>query len=225
MDFNNMALDYYKGEGIAQDKINNIANKISKMFYPAPTNTDIADTLYRGYGGQASNIIEMSPDEYLRQSYNTYHYGQPTSEISEPYDKFLKKIERQTLSGDTSGGNLLDKIKRGQKLDMLELTYDESGKGLGQEGNHRAMAAKLAGENKVPVAITTYSGKKGLQDAAKKNLLKSLRFGGKVLMGLDPWFAVTDMLKLQGQYPYSQKEYKQILNDMGIQYNNGKFQI
>jgi hypothetical protein len=225
MDWTNRVLDFYKNNNIAQDKIEEISRKISDKFYPAPNNSDIADMLYRNYSKGASNIIEMTPDEYLKQAYNTYHYNRPTADIPETYDRFLDRVKRETIAGNTSGGSLLDKIKRGQKLDMLELAYDELGKGMGQEGNHRAMASKLMGIEKIPVAITTYTGDKGIKDALKKNASKALRFGGKILMGVDPWFAIADMLKLQGSYPYSEKEYKSILKDMGIEYDNGLIKL
>lgn len=203
MDWSNIALDFYNKNNINTEKIKNISGKISNMFYPAPNNTDIADMLYRGYNKGASNIVEMTPDEYLRQSYNTYHYNKPTSEIKEPFDLFLKRIKQDVLSGNTSGGNLLYKIMRGQKLDMPELTYNELGHGYGQEGNHRAMAAKLAGEHKIPVAVTTYAGDKGVKEATKKNILKSLRFGkilGALGLGLisSPYAQAAQIL-LEGQ--------------------------
>ena len=36
---------------------------------------------------------------------------------------------------------------------------------------------------------------------------------------------VLDVLKLQGVYPYSQQQYKQMLKNMGIDYGNGQIQL
>lgn len=193
----NRFLEYNNAKGRFIDQARFLADQISSMFYPAPQNTDIAEYLYNKPNyGIVTNAINMSPDDYLKQSYNTYHYNMPTSSIVEPYDAFLKRLERETYDR-----GLVDKLQSGQKLDMPELRYDERGRGVAQEGNHRAMAAKIVGEKNIPVAITTYEGSKGMRDAFRKNISKALRFGGKVLMGVDPYFMVNDMLKLQGYNP------------------------
>lgn len=207
MDYNNRWLEYMRGKGMFINEAEALSKKISPLFYPAPEDTDIAHSIYQKGSNRISNVVNMTPDDYLKQSYNTYHYNRPTSSIYVGYDNWLSNLQRETETGE-----LLNKIARGQKLDMPELRYDEFGGGLAQEGNHRAMAAKLVGEKNIPVAITTYPGKKGVGDAVKKNISKALRFGGKVLMGIDNPLLIFDMLKLQGRYPYSEKELQEFRN-------------
>lgn len=53
----------------------------------------------------------------------------------------------------------------------------------------------------------------------------AVQTAGKVIESTATPLMVIDMLKLQGSYPYTQNQYKQMLNNMGIQYNNGQIQL
>lgn len=53
----------------------------------------------------------------------------------------------------------------------------------------------------------------------------AVQTAGKVIEGTATPLMIMDMLKLQGAYPYTQNQYKQILNNMGVQYNNGQIQL
>lgn len=79
-------------------------------------------------------IAEMSPDEYLQR-------------IS--YDSFHTSIERTTVCYYENIKKYADMMADGTKFDMGFIDYSKEG----QEGRHRAMAAKLLGIKKIPVYI------------------------------------------------------------------------
>lgn len=198
---------------------NLLKQRVGDMFHPY-TGTPIYDDIiydkdYSNRKGRYGKVVNMSPDRYIDEAYKgfsgiTKTYG---GEVSK--DRMIKG-----RLADPSFGKIKDMVKNGEKLWIPYLNYGKNSQ-FSQEGLHRALALKELGIKEMPVMIAN----EGTKNGAKKVMSKALRFGGKILMGVDPWFTVSDMLKLQGAYPYTEKEYKQLLNNMGIQYKNGQFQL
>lgn len=84
-------------------------------------------------------IARMSPDEYLQR-------------IS--YDIFETTVEHATVVEFSNVQQYAQMMADGVKMDMGYINYEVHGSGrFGQEGRHRAMAAKLLGIDEIPVYI------------------------------------------------------------------------
>lgn len=81
------------------------------------------------------NIAIMSPKEYIERS--AYEIFEAPIEGSVPIDKNLDEY--------------VEMMKQGVKFDLPYLNYDNGNKG--QEGRHRAIAAYMAGIDKIPVLV------------------------------------------------------------------------
>ena len=88
--------------------------------------------------GQATAILEMSPDQYLREIHN----GRKGS------SKSMGAVIRQS---DVK--RYADMTDVGSKMPMGFIEYNNDAKPIGQEGRHRALAAERMGDKKIPVKI------------------------------------------------------------------------
>lgn len=199
---------------------NILKSKVGEMFHPYTGISHYDDIIYdKDYSnkkGRYGKIVSMSPDRYIDEAYKGF------SGISKTYGgvNYTKDMMVNGRLADPSFKQIKDMIKKGEKLWIPHLNYGNNS-GFSQEGLHRALALKELGIQEMPVMIAN----EGTKDGAKRVMSKALRFGSKILMGLDPLFMIGDMLKLQGEYPYSQQQYKQILNNMGVDYSNGQIRL
>lgn len=90
---------------------------------------------HKYYKGKESEVIMMSPDEYLKRV----------------RDGFGTDIDENIL--EESQAKIQAGIDSGDKIDMPYIEYDEDGKMVGQEGRNRATLAKSRGETLIPVVI------------------------------------------------------------------------
>ncbi len=98
-------------------------------------------------------IMNMSPDEYIQQSYQAFkEHGalKAWQDITDLYKSRSQKLVDKYA----------DKMKRGEKFPLVVLDFTsrrswEGGKekSFSQEGLHRAMAAKKAGATQMPVMV------------------------------------------------------------------------
>lgn len=95
---------------------------------------------YNKEKGIEAHLVEMSPDEYLEELIGE----------NKPYDD-MWDIYFRTNMGNVS--KYAKDMKNGDEFPIPSITYDTNGGVEGQEGIHRAYAAKNAGIEKIPVAI------------------------------------------------------------------------
>ena len=88
--------------------------------------------------GQATAILEMSPDQYLREIHN----GRKGS--SKSMDAIIRQSDVKRYADMTDVGS---------KMPMGFIEYNNDAKPIGQEGRHRALAAERMGDEKIPVKI------------------------------------------------------------------------
>lgn len=103
--------------------------------------------LYRREKGKTFEIRWVSPDEYLQMSAKA---------------KGVSVEDDRRFSEDTLIHEYATAMRRGDKFPMLMV---EAGRQL-QEGKHRALAAKEAGINKIPVMIVTETGEQAAKIAS-----------------------------------------------------------
>lgn len=183
--------------------------------------------------------------KYLRRGIDLEH------DLESIYSRKLDRIFQPMFEQMEYRNGLNDVTKRLFNRYMNELTLNEQIKFMERSGNKdkineitkgiKGIRAKGATDGPINV---TFSGKdikmantplqkvmnripnQTLGKMATKMLQSPVvRVGGKILESSAIPLTVIDMLKLQGSYPYSEKEYKSILKDMGIEYNNGQFQL
>lgn len=87
--------------------------------------------------------VLMSPDEYMDRVEEGF---KKDSQLGDPRHTFKKQVDEYAAA-----------MKRGDKFPKLVLDY--SGEYFGQEGRHRAVAAKKAGFIRVPVVIIVKANK------------------------------------------------------------------
>ncbi len=86
------------------------------------------------------DVVEMSPDEYLRQAFEA-----TDGRLGGDYDSWL----RSNAQDSTVAEKYAEAMRNG---DRFPLPYIDKAMGS-QDGRNRAIAAKLAGRNKMPVGI------------------------------------------------------------------------
>lgn len=95
--------------------------------------------------GRKLEVKMMTPDEYIREAAKvlTARDGTLTT--------YADLIRQRGMSpyGNKNVQDLQEKLFKGVKLDMPHLDYDWNG----QEGIHRAIAAKWLGLEKIPVTV------------------------------------------------------------------------
>ena len=89
-------------------------------------------------------IVWMSPDEYLERTGVTYDQVKDDEMYQKYYDVETKRLEPMSK---------LVKIMKEGTRPIRPLFVSRRGLFASQEGRHRAVAAKLAGEEKIPVAV------------------------------------------------------------------------
>lgn len=86
------------------------------------------------------SVIEMSPKDYL---YNSY---------SNKLDEWDKYSAIQEVAKDASIGKYAEQMRNGDRFPIVSIDYDDNG-WLGQEGRHRALAAQQNGVDTIPVLV------------------------------------------------------------------------
>lgn len=105
---------------------------------------------YNKEKGIEAHLVEMSPDEYLEELIGE----------NKPYED-MWDIYFRTNMGNVS--KYAKDMKNGDGFPIPSITYDTNGGIEGQEGIHRAYAAKNAGIEKIPVAIQFPLGTKDIK--------------------------------------------------------------
>lgn len=90
---------------------------------------------YRDWKGKQVAVVEMEPDDYTKLMADTNRSLNPTDETKQKIKDYAKRF------------------KDGERSPIPYLVYDKEGNLTGQEGRHRALAAKEAGIDKMPVVI------------------------------------------------------------------------
>ncbi len=103
------------------------------------TNSYQGDVLEGKVKGKTATIVEMSPDEYIERTYRQI-FKKPT-EKSKSFANIAET--KKNISKYAKA------MKDGEKFPLPYLDYTTAG----QEGRHRALAAKEAGIEKIPVVI------------------------------------------------------------------------
>ena len=103
------------------------------------TNSHQSDVLEGKVKGKTATVVEMSPDEYMERAYRQIFKkpskrGSAFAEIPETSEKVTQYAEA---------------MRNGEKFPLPYLDYTNAG----QEGRHRALAAKMAGIDKIPVVV------------------------------------------------------------------------
>lgn len=103
------------------------------------TNGHQSEALEGKLKGRTATIVEMSPDEYMERAYRQIfkkptEKGKTFADIPEHSEDIAKYAEA---------------MRNGEKFPLPYLDYA----GGGQEGRHRALAAKAAGIDRIPVVI------------------------------------------------------------------------
>ena len=115
---------------------------IQEIEYPMATKDD--EQSYTGYAGWKGKIVRMSPDKFLS-------LARP---LDEPTQSKIDDFEKKIL------GNV--------PMDRLVLWIDpQRRKVISHDGRHRAMAAKKAGVESVPVMIMVHIWDKRVPDWTK----------------------------------------------------------
>lgn len=101
--------------------------------------------------GLTSNIMLMSPEDYI---YNQHYYGHrtpPSYSVSEEINILKKQLHdpKEWQTGISSYEYFENMLKNGEKLPMPYLNKADKG----QEGRHRAIFAMEKGETKIPVLV------------------------------------------------------------------------
>ena len=103
------------------------------------------------------NLIESLENSYKRD-YFKEQKGLESAMAEMSPDEYMSLVD-QGFSGDVMSGvdpakvsDYAEKMRAGEKFPTLTLDYTR-GKRLSQEGRHRALAAKQAGANSVPVLM------------------------------------------------------------------------
>ena len=103
------------------------------------------------------DLIESFEDSYKRD-YFREQKGIESAMVEMSPDEYISLVDRG-FSGDVMSGvdpervsSYAEKMRGGEKFPTLTLDYTR-GKRLSQEGRHRALAAKEAGGNSVPVLV------------------------------------------------------------------------
>lgn len=94
-----------------------------------------------------AGVIMMDPMEYIRKATKGFQKQNPGLSVGELLASRDTKLVAQYAQ----------EMRRGAKFPTLSLYYAD---GFSQEGLHRAMAAKLAGIEEVPVMIISATRKK-----------------------------------------------------------------
>lgn len=103
------------------------------------TNSYQSDVLEGKIKGKTATIVEMSPDEYLERTYRQI-FKKPTEKAS----AFSETPRTQKYVKEYA-----EAMRNGEKFPLPYLDYSTAQ----QEGRHRALAAKAAGIEKIPVVI------------------------------------------------------------------------
>lgn len=103
------------------------------------TNSHQSDALEGKLKGKTATVVEMSPDEYIERTYRQI-FKKP-SERAEAFSR-LSETEQNVAK-------YAEAMQNGEKFPLPYLDYSAAQ----QEGRHRALAAKRAGIDKIPVVI------------------------------------------------------------------------
>ena len=133
--------EYQKQYGNKEVSLGIPTNKTDFEGFKLDTGTSHQDLLEdkdraRRHGYKNVQIVEMTPDEYMH-AISKYIFKTP---IEQSYDGMLNK---------DSIDEYAEMMKNGTKFDMPYIDL----KTKGQEGRHRALAAKKLGIEKIPVLI------------------------------------------------------------------------
>lgn len=90
---------------------------------------------YRDWKGKQVAVVEMKPDDYTKLMADTNRSLNLTDETKQKIKDYAERFES------------------GERAPITHLVYDKEGHLTGQEGRHRALAAKIAGIEKMPVVI------------------------------------------------------------------------
>ena len=127
----------------------------------ASTNSHQSDVLEGKVKGKTATIVEMSPDEYMERAYRQIF--KKSSEKGAKYADHLVSIDEDVQK-------YAEAMRNGDKFPLPYLDFTNAG----QEGRHRAMAAKMAGIDKIPVVvIDDAANPKALIDDAAEALAKN----------------------------------------------------
>lgn len=145
--------------------------------------------------GMVGKIEWMSPEDYIERCVRGFKsIGEP-GEVQRGRNPDLIKKYAQDM-------------KKGDKFPMLELDYRG---GFGQEGLHRAMAAKAIGVEKVPVFVTKespeFAEKRNAERRAEMNRIKSQ------LTDFDKERQSSVVDDILGSFDEDLNEYKEISHD------------
>ena len=126
---------------------------------------------YRDQKGVESRLVDITPDEYLRMVDEGFTDGGVMSGIEDA------KVKRYAK-----------KLQDGETFPALTLDYAR-GKKLSQEGRHRALAAKMAGIDSVPVLVVTPTPEEAAYLGVNIPELRFLTRNGEPVGG-DPAFTI-----------------------------------
>lgn len=183
--------------------------------------------------------------KYLRSGIDLEH------DLEGIYSKKLDRIFKPMFKQMEYRNGLNDVTKRLFNRYMNELTLNEQMKFMERSGNKDKIneitkgikGIRAKGMTDGPINVTFSSKDIKMANTPLQKVMNRIptqtlgkmatkilqspvvQVGGKILEGSAIPLTVLDMLKLQGMYPHSQQQYKQILKDMGIQYNNGQIQL
>ena len=126
------------------------------------TNGYQSDALEGKLKGKTATVVEMSPDEYMERAYRQIfkkpsEKGRTFADIPEHSEDIAKYAEA---------------MRNGEKFPLPYLDYTSAG----QEGRHRALAAKAAGIDRIPVVIIdSESNPKAIIDEVEESVLMTSR--------------------------------------------------
>lgn len=92
-------------------------------------------------------VIMMSPDEYIERAAKGFQKFEPDTTV----DSLIQTRDEELIN------KYAQEMKAGAKFPTIMLDYSM---GFGQEGLHRALAAKKLGLKKIPVMVVSMTRKK-----------------------------------------------------------------
>ena len=148
------------------------------------------------HSGRQVKIVHMDPMEYLARSAKGHGLTQ-------------EELLQQLAQGDRTD-KILEGMAEGQPFAMPYLDYRNGG--FGQEGQHRAMAAAMAGHEKIPVAVMWNDVKAPVAAKAEPQIGKDATVAGAA--GATVALAQPDSAQA-GTNPQGHPEMAQIAIDEG----------
>lgn len=124
------------------------------------TNSYQSDALEGKIKGKKATIVEMTPDEYMERAYRQI--------FKKPSENGARFSNFNSVNEDVV--KYAEAMRNGDKFPLPYLDFTNAG----QEGRHRALAAKMAGIDKIPVVvIDDATNPKALIDDAAEALAKN----------------------------------------------------